>query len=335
VKKIGLLLAVCVVVAIGVLLITHYYKHTTGDIISKKSGPLKVDLPEVTKNGQPEEAALLDEELSASLDSKLASDASKALYDVELSKMKESIQQINKDFKDVEFQEVPQDFRLKMLPSQDLVSNGRMIWYYTDEADNLILVDGKLRVMDLGEFTSSIAYDGEGSFKQTLLFKDKTNFYHKTFKHSEETFETMTYQWKEDGSVAYVPAPEDKVYWTIVPKLDLFHDKQLSKGDVVSTVLDGYDATVTVLGYAEIAGHKTVAFERRIPDCSDWKKQGLPPYKRESVRRVYLDIETKMPLRVESRAVCYFTEEHKNNPKLPGVPESGIQQSVIIWQNDL
>ena len=62
---------------------------------------------------------------------------------------------------------------------------------------------------------------------------------------------------------------------------------------------------------------------------------GVPPFKREVSRRFYLDIETSMPLRAEGRVVSHFTDEHRKNPKLPGIPESGIQQDVWVYQVDL
>ena len=335
-KKIGLLLAVCVVAAIGVLLITHYYTHTTGDIISKKSGPLKVDLPEAAKKGQPEEgAAPLDDEIADALDAKLVSDAGRAVYDVELAKIKEKIQQINKPFTDVKFEEVPAEFRLKMLPPKGAVSHGRLISYDTDEADNLILVDGRLRVTDYGPLSSSIAYDGEGSFKQTITFPEKADFYYKSFKHSEVWVNAMTFQWDQTGTQKNIPTANDEREWGTFFNLDSFYSKKLSKGDTVSTVLDGkYNATVEVLGYAEIEGHKTVAFEQRIPDCPQYEEQGVPPYKREVSRRIYLDIETNMPLRAEGRTVSKF-DDPKKFPQIVGIPQSGIKQSAYIYQIDL
>ncbi|HUW59613.1 MAG TPA: hypothetical protein VMZ06_01305 [Candidatus Bathyarchaeia archaeon] len=333
-KRIGLLLAVCVVAAIGVLLITHYYKHTTGDIVSKKPGPLNVDLPEATKNGQPQETAPLDDEIAAALDAKLITDTRRAVHDVELAKIKETIQQINKPFTDVKFEEVPAEFRLKMQPAEDYEAHGGMFHYFMDEAGNILVEAG---IQDYGECTSTVAYDAEEAFKQSLQFNQPTQVYFGSYKRTwREARETQTYLWKDTG--AWEPPPGVERYLSLWPaKLDFFASRKLSKGEQVSTVLEGlYEATYEVLGYAEIEGHKTVVFEQRIPDCPMHEALGVPPFKREVSRRFYLDIETSMPLRAEGRVVSYFTDEHRNNPKLPGIiPESGIQQTVWVYQVDL
>ena len=332
-KKIGLLLAVCALGAIGLIVVMQYYHPTTNDSASEKTGRIKVHLPEAAKKGQREEgAAPLDDEIAASLDARLLSDTDQAVYDVELSKMKETIQRLNKDFKDVEFKEVPEDFRLKMQPAEDYEAHGRLVHYSTDEADNILVEAG---IQDYGECTSTVAYDAEEAFKQSLQFHQPMQRYFGSGKTSGTAYEAQTYLWKDTG--AWEPPSGVERYLSIWPaKLDLFASRKLSKGEQVSTVLEGlYEATYEVLGSAEIEGHKTVVFEQRIPDCPMHEALGVPPFKREVSRRFYLDIETSMPLRAEGRVVSYFTDEHRNNPKLPDIPESGIQQNVWVYQVDL
>jgi len=267
------------------------------------------------------------------LDSRLLSDTRQALYDVELSKMKETIERLNKDFKDVKFEEVPAEFRLKMQPAENYKAHGRMFQYYTDEAGNFL--DG-MGIQDYGECTSTIAYDGEDAFKQLLQFNQPLQHYLGSYKKTwSKAFDAQTYLWKGNG--AWDPPPGVERYLSIWPSnLDFFASRKISKGEQVSTVLEGlYEATYEVLGSAEIEGHKTVVFEQRIPDCPMHEALGVPPFKREVSRRFYLDIETSMPLRAEGRVVSHFTDEHRKNPKLPGIPESGIQQDVWVYQVDL
>ncbi|MBN2129467.1 MAG: hypothetical protein JW741_08215 [Sedimentisphaerales bacterium] len=328
VKRFGIPIVVCAVLgALGVWLYTS--RATDEPAGQPDPASLTVHLP-ATDEAETES---LDSGLPAALDSEGISETSKALFAPKLAGIKETIHGLNRAFEEVTFGEVPEDFRLSMQPAADYEAHGRFVHYYTDEADNVL---DALGIQDYGECTSTIAYDGEGAFTQSLVFNQPLQLYigsHRTT--SGEAFEAQTYQWKDTG--AWEPPPDAERYLSLWPaKLDLFSSRKLSKGERVSAVLDDvYEATFEVLGCAEIAGHKTVVFEQRIPDCPIHEQMGVPPFKREVIRRFYLDIETSMPLRAENRVVSYFTDEHRNHPKLAGIPESGVQQNLFVYQVDL
>ena len=333
-KPIAFIVVACVVLCVATYWIYDHRVSTNGQV--QQRPPKQAVQPPSNKALEDSTAGVPLDDLPKSLESGMESDSKMQIaitkYQQELAKEREEVDGLIDKYQDAALEEIPQDFRLKMRP-QDGETSGRFISYVSDGIEKY-LCDDFNGIHDYGEFHSIISHDAPtGSFRQEVkcgeakgMFKGRGMILDKT------PLPTVVLQWKESGAIEYVSKfgePPEPFF----PDVECFADKQLKKGDTAVRLQKvgkaEVEITSTVLGYVEAEGRKMVVFEETVP-------LEVRSGSRDLVIRMYYDIETSIPVRVEKRNITHFSEEYmkkRETSKYPhSTPLSGEKHIVSIYQ---
>ncbi|MBN2308157.1 MAG: hypothetical protein JXR94_04255 [Candidatus Hydrogenedentes bacterium] len=276
-------------------------------------------------------SAALPESLQSVLDVSGEADAREARYARETEEKYEEVRALINEFRDLELQEVPADFRLLMQPSNGFQAPARQVHCYSD--GEKILLGEQWPIWDLGEVTCSISYkDGEDGFYQTLTYRDPQVEYRTNGAWpSDAPTPEAVYKWQDTGVEENVTVPGAWLHFA--PDLSGLASRELKKGDTFTDRTKNphnveVDATTTVLGYVESDGHHLVAFEQVVPHESPSVGHV------EFTHRMYYDIESKVPYRIEFIITQYWTKENLDKRAQQGKPvsETGIEQNITLFQ---
>jgi len=331
------LLAFIVVVCLALCAATYWIfnRVSTNDQV-QQSPPKQAVQPLSNKALEDTTAGAPLDDLPKSLESGMESDARMQLaiekYANKLAKEREEVDGLIDKYQEATLEEIPEDFRLKMRP-QDGETSGRLIFYISDGIEKY-LCDDYNGITDYGVCRSIISHDAPtGAFRQEIRFgKPGGTYFARGMRFEESPYPTLVFQWKETGAAQdlYIPGEPTGRFF---PNVECFAANRLKKGDTAVRVqeVDGkeHEITSAVLGYVEVDGRKMVVFEETIP-------VELRGERIENVTRMYYDIETSMPVRVEKRQMTRFSEEFMKGRETSKykntIPLSGEHHTVWLYQ---
>lgn len=318
-----LLLFLLAALVVGAVLFSLYFsssdrlanKHSEPSVIHEEPQQASSANTDFDSATNPNGAGMNASEL---VDKETDSMARQGSYKIDLHNMAIVINDLNKPYESLIYAEIPKGEKISFIPQKNSkVLRGRMLQYQCDKDGNPITDGKQTQITDYGEFEVTVGLPkDDGSFTQSFTFLTPVEHYYPYAKTTSIKSADWSFNWEQDGTYEHIVKPGSPK-WMLYADLRGLPGKELAKDQIIRS--DPKATSTKILGYVTCGSHRCIALQQEVKGEFDISKNrpkfsGLPPIKTKVTTTIYIDVDYKLPIRVDSVTAKTFQPEHLNSP---------------------